>query len=628
MFPAAAFAGMVLLASCSADELNSGGGSTIVPPSGETVSSGTVNFTNNTSMTIGNGSITEGTTRTAWMTRGVSFDFDGNEAYKLEMPETPSDDEINNAGEPLENYEMNINGTLNNSLVVGSGGIVNINVSDAKGSVYVLSGGKAVVNSCAGGGRIIVLKGGTLEYNANTLSNFNIYNYDGTVTLNGDLTIDSDAEFATTTDLDMQDNSLTVSGGKLYVGGDLTCSRLASETGGALIHVQGDFTAEANFNNAENYLEDGSGQIEIASESDVCIEGVTNVYRLMASRAANVHTDCKLIAADVKETAINITNGATLCASYVEAGTLHVSGGGSGTTANVYLSDGGVMNISNQLSVGNAKILPYNSGKALVAANIIYIEDQKAWTDIFDPTLYINYETIDPESEKPEDTTLHNVAEIGTAGECSPGFTIDEPEETGEGDIVIKLPTGITEDYTLKADDFAIRVNGEYIEGIEVDGNTANLGDIQITDDNLTIKVSGLSYDNIIAGNDYTYEVWLWVYNRKLLNDGTGGYGPLFDTPEMYEEWVNPDNDLYKDPYTEGMINYDPYGCDFTSLLTDDKVYSPAGYVVRYNTYRGLSGHVDEDGYGDTPYIKVSIHVQRDDTAPEDTNVGVYPAIE
>ena len=628
MFPAVAFAGMVLLASCSADELNSGGGSTIVPPSGETVSSGTVNFTNNTSMTIGNGSITEGTTRTAWMTRGASFDFDGNEACKLEMPETPSDDEINNAGEPLENYETNINGTLNNSLVVGSGGIVNINVSDAKGSVYVLSGGKAVVNSCAGGGRIIVLNGGTLEYNANTLSNFNIYNYGGTVTLNGDLTIDSDAEFATTENLDMTGNSLTVSGGKLYVGGDLTCSRLASETGGALIHVQGDFTAEANFNDVGNYPEDGSGQIEIASESDVCIEGVTNVYRLMASRAANVHTDCKLIAADVKETAINITNGATLCASYVEAGTLHVSGGGSGTTANVYLSDGGVMNISNQLSVGNAKILPYNSGKALVAANIIYIEDQKAWTDIFDPTLYINYETIDPESEKPEDTTLHNVAEIGTAGECSPGFTIDEPEETGEGDIVIKLPTGITEDYTLKADDFAIRVNGEYIEGIEVDGNTANLGDIQITDDNLTIKVSGLSYDNIIAGNDYTYEVWLWVYNRKLLNDGTGGYGPLFDTPEMYEEWVNPDNDLYKDPYTEGMINYDPYGCDFTSLLTDDKVYSPAGYVVRYNTYRGLSGHVDEDGYGDTPYIKVSIHVQRDDTAPEDTNVGVYPAIE
>lgn len=627
MFPAAAFAGMVLLASCSADELNSGGGSTIVPPSGETVSSGTVNFTNNTSMTIGNGSITEGTTRTAWMTRGKSFDFDGNEACKLEMPAQPAipDDAWRITG----TNNITISRDINQPYVVGEGKTATVTTSILSKDVYVESGGKVVVSSvCTGGGSIIVFEGGTLEYNANTLSGFNIYNYGGTVTLNGDLTIDSDAEFATTTDLDMQDNSLTVSGGKLYVGGDLTCSRLASETGGALIHVQGDFTAEANFNDVGNYPEDGSGQIEIASESDVCIEGVTNVYRLMASRAANVHTDCKLIAADVKETAINITNGATLCASYVEAGTLHVSGGGSGTTANVYLSDGGVMNISNQLSVGNAKILPYNSGKALVAANIIYIEDQKAWTDIFDPTLYINYETIDPESEKPEDTTLHNVAEIGTAGECSPGFTIDEPEETGEGDIVIKLPTGITEDYTLKADDFAIRVNGEYIEGIEVDGNTANLGDIQITDDNLTIKVSGLSYDNIIAGNDYTYEVWLWVYNRKLLNDGTGGYGPLFDTPEMYEEWVNPDNDLYKDPYTEGMINYDPYGCDFTSLLTDDKVYSPAGYVVRYNTYRGLSGHVDEDGYGDTPYIKVSIHVQRDDTAPEDTNVGVYPAIE
>ena len=135
-----------------------------------------------------------------------------------------------------------------------------------------------------------------------------------------------------------------------------------------------------------------------------------------------------------------------------------------------------------------------------------------------------------------------------------------------------------------------------------------------------TITVSGLSEENILPGKDYTYEVWMWVNNTTLLNDGTGGYGPLFDVTK-YAEWVNPTNP--EDPYSD-----DDSGCDITSLIAPDKVWSPAGYVVRYNVYRGLSGHVDkETGYGDTPYIKVSIHVQRDATAAEDTNVGIYPTL-
>lgn len=635
MFPAAAFAGMVLLASCSADELNSGGGSTIVPPSGETVSSGTVNFTNNTSMTIGNGSITEGTTRTAWMTRGASFDFDGNEACKLEMPAEPT----------IPEDRFNLSGPITvcsyNNVVVADGKTLTFenivhpeNTLSFTGTVYVESGGKVVINqACTGGGSIFVLSGGTLEYNIETLSDVKIYNYGGTVTLNGDLTIDSDAEFATTTDLDMQDNSLTVSGGKLYVGKNLKCGSITSETGGTLIHVLGAVSTSDN--------------VTIDGDIDMCVEKAMTVRKnnapsVQISNTANVHIDCKLEVIDEKvnsnEALVNVTDGATLCVSYLVSRRLNVSGGEYGRVTNIYLPNQGVIDVYS-LAVGTSTMtqLYGSEGNALVKADEISFDGgSHLWGDVFDTEkLYFNYSNIWCEdSQKPTDTAMHNVVTINSdnAGECSPGFTIDEPEDpdtpTGEGDIEITLPTGITEDYTLKADDFAIRVNGEYIEGIEVKGDTATLDGIQIIDDKLTIKVSGLSYDNIIAGNDYTYEVWLWVYNRKLLNDGTGGYGPLFDTPDKYEEWVNPNNDLYKDPYTEGMINYDPYGCDFTSLLTDDKVYSPAGYVVRYNTYRGLSGHVDEDGYGDTPYIKVSIHVQRDDTAPEDRNIGVYPAIE
>ena len=631
MFPAAAFAGMVLLASCSADELNFGGGSTIVPPSGETVSSGTVNFTNNTSMTIGNGSITEGTTRTAWMTRGKSFDFDGNEACKLEMPETPSDDEINNAGEPLENYERNINGTLNTSLVVGSGGIVNINVSDAKGSVYVLSGGKAVVNSCTGGGRIIVFEGGTLEYNANTLSNFKIYNYGGTVTLNGDLTIDSDAEFATTESLDMQDNSLTVSGGKLYVGKNLKCGSITSETGGTLIHVLGAVSTSDN--------------VTIDGDIDMCVEGAMTVRKYNApsvqiSNTANVHIDCKLevIDEDVKnnEALVNVTDGATLCVSYLVSRRLNVSGGEYGRVTNIYLPNQGVIDVYS-LAVGTSTMtqLYGSEGNALVKADEISFDGgSHLWGDVFDTEkLYFNYSNIWCEdSQKPTGTAMHNVVTINSdnAGECSPGFTIDEPEDpdtpTGESEIVVPIPTDILKEYTLKADDFAIRINGEYQEDIVPVDDEVTFGNIKITDDGLKITVSGLSYDEILDGNDYTYEVWLWIDNRQLdTENGTGGYVPLFGT-DKYLEWIGLDPETTELPVDYESPDYES-GVDMTKGLSDkDLVKSPAGYVVRYNVYRGLSGHIDKDtGLGDTPYIKVSIHVQKDVTAPENTNVGVWP---
>ena len=631
MFPAVAFAGMVLLASCSADELNSGGGSTVVPPTGETVSSGTVNFTNNTSMTIGNGSITEGTTRTAWMTRGASFDFDGNEACKLEMPVKPDDSTIAGAGEQLTG-ELPLSYGITKPLVVGAGGILTMNSGfNTSSTVYVVSGGKAVVNSCTGGGSIIVLEGGTLEYNANTLSNFNIYNYDGTVTLNGDLTIDSDAEFATTTDLDMQDNSLTVSGGKLYVGKNLKCGSITSETGGTLIHVLGAVSTSDN--------------VTIDGDIDMCVEGAMTVRKYNApsvqiSNTANVHIDCKLevIDEDVKnnEALVNVTDGATLCVSYLVSRRLNVSGGEYGRVTNIYLPNQGVIDVYS-LAVGTSTMtqLYGSEGNALVKADEISFDGgSHLWGDVFDTEkLYFNYSNIWCEdSQKPTDTAMHNVVTINSdnAGECSPGFTIDEPEDpdtpTGESEIVVPIPTDILKEYTLKADDFAIRINGEYQEDIVPVDDEVTFGNIKITDDGLNITVSGLSYDEILDGNDYTYEVWLWIDNRQLdTENGTGGYVPLFGT-DKYLEWIGLDPETTELPIDYESPDYES-GVDMTKGLSDkDLVKSPAGYVVRYNVYRGLSGHIDKDtGLGDTPYIKVSIHVQKDVTAPENTNVGVWP---
>lgn len=610
-----------LLAACSTDELPTGGG-TVSPPSGETLASGTVNFTNNTSLTIGS---EPAQTRAAFLKRGAVFDFEGNDACKLDIPVEPTQEVIDAAGTPLTNYSMPLN-NLTKSTAIGEGGVATIGERglSTSSTIYVLNGGKVVVNgACSGGGSIYVLAGGALEYNVAELSDFKVYNYGGTVTLQGDLAIAESAEFYTTEAMDMTGFTLTVNG-KLYVGGNLTCEAITSATDGAQLHVIGNVDVNPEYNTAGNAVE-GTGAVSITDGADACVEGAMTVYSLSASKGANVHADCKLVATDGVNSSINITNGAILCASYVKTELLHVSGGVSGDKGCVYIPDNGLVDV-NKLNLGNSMLIAaYENGKALVNAGTVTLENKTTWENIIDPTLYVNYKEIWADAD-PENTTLHNIATVNDDSEasCSPGFTVGggenpdpEPEPTpGDGNIVIEIPTWVVDDYILRADDFAIRVNGEYFEDITVEGNIASLGDIQIVDDRLTITVSGLSEESILPGNDYTYEVWMWVNNSTLLDDGTGNYGPLFDAAK-YAEWVDPTYPV-KDPYSD-----DPFGCDVTSLLSDEQVYSPAGYVVRYNVYRGLSGSV-VDGYGDTPYIKVSIHVQRDAAAAEDTNEGIF----
>ena len=610
-----------LLAACSTDELPTGGG-TVSPPSGETLASGTVNFTNNTSLTIGS---EPAQTRTAFLKRGAAFDFEGNDACKLDIPVEPTQEVIDAAGTPLTNYSMPLN-NLTKSTAIGEGGIATIGERglSTSSTIYVLNGGKVVVNgACSGGGSIYVLAGGALEYNVAELSDFKVYNYGGTVVLQGDLAIAESAEFYTTEAIDMTGSTLTVNG-KLYVGGNLTCESITSNVSGALMHVIGNVDVNPETNEAGNTVE-GTGAVALENQVDVCVEGAMTVYSLSASKGANVHADCKLVATDGVNSSINITNGAILCASYVKTELLHVSGGVSGDKGCVYIPDYGLVDVD-KLNLGNSMLIAaYENGKALVNAGTVTLENKTTWENIIDPTLYVNYKEIWADAD-PENTTLHNIATVNDDSEasCSPGFTVGggenpdpEPEPTpGDGNIVIEIPTWVVDDYILRADDFAIRVNGEYFEDITVEGNIASLGDIQIVDDRLTITVSGLSEESILPGNDYTYEVWMWVNNSTLLDDGTGNYGPLFDAAK-YAEWVDPTYPV-KDPYSD-----DPFGCDVTSLLSDEQVYSPAGYVVRYNVYRGLSGSV-VDGYGDTPYIKVSIHVQRDAAAAEDTNEGIF----
>lgn len=244
-----------------------------------------------------------------------------------------------------------------------------------------------------------------------------------------------------------------------------------------------------------------------------------------------------------------------------------------------------------------------------------------------DGQFYFNYESIS--SDKGDeiilaDSSKINVATINTewAEDCNPGFSIDKDDEGSDneeeqpqpgtaGDIVLDIISDVLEDYTVIADDFAIRINGVYDKSIEVVGGeghaSASLGNIQIEADQLRISLSGLNDTNILPGNDYTYEVWIWVNNAKPANDGTGAYIELFDAA-MKNLWVG----------GQPGADNDPYGEDITANYVT--IASPAGYAVRYNVYRGISGSPYTSGtneglatpLGDTPYIKVSIHIQKD----------------
>lgn len=187
-------------------------------------------------------------------------------------------------------------------------------------------------------------------------------------------------------------------------------------------------------------------------------------------------------------------------------------------------------------------------------------------------------------------------------------------------DFCINLSDVLENAFTMETDDFYIRINGDYIESATwIDGvkSTSNKALIGIDgNDNLRISIIGLEQiPTDKAGYDYTFEAYLWVKNEAPLNDGTGGYGQLFDE-SMKAKWVN---------HAEGgdseagcNINCQTDGEDGL-CLTSNTWYGPKyGYEVRYNVYRGISGRPATDGqgnytsaYGDSPYIKVSVHVTR-----------------
>ena len=665
--PAAAIAGVMMLAGCTADELQPSGGTSLTPPTGGGAPYGTVEFTNNTSMTIGDaGSLLASTRAFAPLTRDAGGTFTGNltDACTLDIEESERPTEEALAASDQQQDDHVVGEVTGRDLLIKSGVTCELNgtletMHTISRDVYV-QGTLNVNGICKGGGRIVVLQGGTLNYNTDSINSINILVLNGgnlnVNTPTGKIGISRDASLKIeSADLALADNIMNV-GGKLYVGGDLSCAKIVTANDGAQIHVTGNLST-FDKNESDLVNDNVNNNVTIDNESDLCVEGSMIVDNLIASGNADIHVGCKLVSTDrykrlgYQDIGLNLTGTVTLSAPYIDVSRFSAAG-----NITVNLIDGGIIEVYHLAfsPTGNGAAPHVNISNDGIA--LLYMPDPEDgnltrltyslgglnFNDVFGPKMYLTYGnnlyadgggSSQPTAGELPVEPMINVATVNS-GEyaCNPGFTVTEPEPEDPDnpdqpvidtdDIVIPIPS-IDDEYSLKADDFAIRVNGDYIEDIDVNGNTASLNDIKITDNGLEIIVSGL-VDNpeILEGNDYTYEVWLWVDNRKLdTENGTGKYVPLFDT-EGYCNWIG--KDVSGIPFDYDSPAYEP-GVDITESLKG-KVKSPAGYVVRYNVYRGLSGHIDKStGLGDTPYIKVSIHVMKDANALANTNVGVYP---
>lgn len=189
-------------------------------------------------------------------------------------------------------------------------------------------------------------------------------------------------------------------------------------------------------------------------------------------------------------------------------------------------------------------------------------------------------------------------------------------EEEADVEFCITLPTTVLRDfgeYKLLADDFAIRVDGEYVENLKIKDNSTTKFGVTLTEQDLKVAVKNLEKLNFNKVNDYTFETYLWIENKKLLNDGSGSYGELFTDTDK-SNWIGGKGwPVAEDEETGVDLSesiYKGYNESSAGFTAD----SPAkGLLVKYNVYRGLQGRD-----GNTPYVKVSIHVEK----PEPTTVG------
>lgn len=189
------------------------------------------------------------------------------------------------------------------------------------------------------------------------------------------------------------------------------------------------------------------------------------------------------------------------------------------------------------------------------------------------------------------------------------------------------------ESYVLEADDFAIRSDGEYVSFEKTENShSASYGLVEITrNGKLGIQINGL--ENILPSgekrHEITFEGYLWIQNEKEEVTENGVIMVERFTWEDKLAWIG----------REGKIDATvTRGWDATKMVSQQEngavlINGENGYGVRYNVYQGLQGtqyneagqQDDECGLGNTPYIKISVHVNRLDNSVESQIVPLIP---
>lgn len=540
----------------------------------------TVSFKNGTRMSIGSSAVTITGRAAAPGTRVLGASY-GNEACEMTMEAAPSIPEgavdLTNQPQGFKYWALDV------PTKVPAGKEYTLPVNNGP-NLYndIFVEGTLIIDGYGPntGARIIVLDGGKVNFNMSTLYNTTVLCYGS-----GEFNVSQEQfNISGTSRLmisgDFKAHNMNISTSKMFIGGNFTCN-VFDANGGSRVHVIGDATfVNADVTNSAMMCVDGtmkSTKLNIDSKGDLCSHG------------CKIYTDLFTMHNDTK-----------LSAEYIKAGTTELTG------CTVVLRNGGLADLGD-LTIGSVQNMLFsvenNAGKAMVATTNCFLMENYSLVTVIGPDFYFNYDHFfvtnqDKEEVQCPGTTndgFHKV-EIGTElvnvgvpgeykeGECNPGFKPSkEPEEKPEDkpvviegeDIILDIPTDIDREWILDADDFAIRVDGAYLEHPDPVNNQLELNGVKITEDNLRITVSGT--DKLEKGKEYTYEVWLWV---------------------RQESWA-----AFTDAEKAAWVAGDGEGTDITDKCT---IGVPEGFTVRKNVYTGLSGHKD------TPYIKVSIHIVKD----------------
>lgn len=523
----------------------------------------TVTFTNNTSLVIGDGQ----TGSRSGVTRAANPAED-NAAYGLEMSESIDDALAEKGITNVTEQCFVVTGNGNYSEIVGE------NLGDNK-YIYVPKGLTLTLDQDleSEGLTLFVAADAALNVNTAKLSGVEIQCW-GALTLSSDVALYKSKIFALWgvagkgVDVSIVDSSI-------YSGSDFTCKKIT--TYNAVMRVDGQLSYEqaqsldsmSKFEKTSIYLDNSLtvDYLTLTDGSDLYVNCLLTVNSEMRVTASKV-TALSILNKTAKLCQATIALPAAGCAKFEILDFVNYE-----TTTNNYLKFENVT--GNNVASGTQMALVACDDFRFYQTGAVeeFTLGEDVYLNFVTACLAYNYELV---SLSGDNINVEKVEYVGDIDGCHLTFNypVEEPSYT-DADVLLTIPTDIKEEWFLKADDFAIRVDGVYQEVIQVKDGVTALTNIKLTEEDLKVAVKGV--ENLEAETDYTYETWLWIDEDTWLNTFT---------ESDRAAWVSGDGN----------------GTDITDLC---KIEGPMGYTVRKNVYKGLSGHAD------TPYIKVSIHITK-----------------